>query len=99
MSKTVHTYCRICVANCGLEVRVDDAMKRVLEIAPDRENPYTWRDFCRKGKTANEIVAPPRRITTPMRRVGDRNVPASYEEAITDTSGRLNAIIDAHGPD
>jgi len=99
MSKTVHTYCRICVANCGLEVQVDDAMKRVLEIAPDRENPYTWRDFCRKGKTANEIVEHPRRITTPMRRVGDRYVPASYEEAITDISGRLNAIIDAHGPD
>ena len=99
MDKTVHTYCRICLANCGLEVRVDDARNRVLEIKPDRDNPYTWRDFCRKGKTANEVADHPRRLTTPMRRVGDRYVPASYEEAITDIARRLNAIIEAHGPD
>lgn len=100
MEKTVHTYCRICLANCGLEVRVDEATNTVLEIAPDRENPYTWRDFCRKGKTAHEVASHPRRITQPMRRVGDGEyVPATYAEAIADIAARLNAIIDRDGPD
>ncbi|WP_354700121.1 Assimilatory nitrate reductase catalytic subunit [Paraconexibacter sp. AEG42_29] len=99
MTKTVNTYCRICLANCGLDVTVDEASNRVLEIKPDRENPYTWRDFCRKGKTAHEVATHPQRITTPMRRVGDRYVPATYGEAIADIAARLNAVIDRDGPD
>ncbi|MCW3041614.1 MAG: molybdopterin dinucleotide-binding region [Solirubrobacterales bacterium] len=98
-TETVTTYCRICLANCGLEVDVDTAANRVLEIRPDRENPYTWRDFCKKGKTAHQVATHPQRITTPMRRVGDRYVPATYAEAIADIAARLNAIIDSGGPD
>lgn len=98
--KTVHTYCRICLANCGLEVTVDESDNRVVDIAPDRSNPYTWKDFCRKGKTANEVVEHPRRITRPMRRVADGVYEeATYAEAIADIATRLNAIIDRHGPD
>jgi len=99
MARTVHTYCRICLANCGLEVTVDEDANSVLDIKPDRANPYTWRDFCRKGGVAHEVVEHPRRITTPMRRVGDHYEPATYEEAIGDIAARLNAIIDRHGPD
>ena len=97
--KTVHTYCRICLAGCGLEVKIDESRNEVLSIEPDRQNPYTWRDFCRKGKTAHEVAMHPQRLTTPMKRVGDRYVPASYEEAISDIAARLTAIIDRHGPD
>ncbi len=97
--RTVHTYCRICLANCGLAVTVDEEENRVLAVEPDRENPYTWRDFCRKGKTAPEVVAHPRRITRPMRRVGDGYVEATYEEAIADIAARLTRIIDRDGPD
>jgi formate dehydrogenase len=100
MAKTVNTYCQICLTNCGIEITVDEASNRVLSIAPDRRNPYSWGDFCRKGKTANEVVEHPRRITRPMRRVGDGEyVEASYHEAITDIAARLNAIIDRGGPD
>lgn len=96
---TVYTHCRICVATCGLAVTVDRANNQVLDIAPDRDNPYTWRDFCRKGKTADEVIAHPQRITTPMRRVGDRYEPATYAEAIADIAARLNAIIETCGAD
>jgi formate dehydrogenase len=98
-ARTVYTQCRICLQTCGLEVQVDEGANRVLSIEPDRQNPYTWSDFCRKGKTANEVVEHPRRITAPMRRVGDRYVRASYDDAIGDISERMNAIIDRHGPD
>jgi formate dehydrogenase len=98
-TKTVNTYCRICVAACGLDVEVDTDANAVRSIRPDRENPYTWRDFCKKGKTANELVTHPRRLRRPMKRVGDRYVEATYEEATADIAQRLNAIIDRHGPD
>jgi formate dehydrogenase len=49
--KTVHTTCQICVATCGIEVTVGDD-NRVERIAPDKQNPYSWRDFCGKGRTA-----------------------------------------------
>jgi anaerobic selenocysteine-containing dehydrogenase len=49
---------------CGLEVTVGDD-NRVQRIAPDKENPHTWRDFCAKGRTAHELVEHPAASSTP----------------------------------
>ena len=96
--KTVHTMCQICVATCGIDVTVDDD-NRVRHIAPDKQNPYSWRDFCGKGRTANELAEHPQRILAPMKRVGDRYVEASWEEATQDIAGRLRQLLDRQGPD
>jgi formate dehydrogenase len=97
MSKTVHSFCHYCMCLCGTTMTVDN--NKVLSIEPDRENPFSWRDFCRKGKTAAEVIDHPRRLLAPMKRVGDRYVETSYEEAEADIAARLNRIIDAHGAD
>ncbi len=97
MSTTVHTFCRYCSATCGIEVTVED--NRVAKISPDKNNPHSWQDFCAKGRTAHQVVEHPRRILAPMRRVGDRYVEASWDEAIADIAARMNALIDADGPD
>ncbi|MDZ7885997.1 MAG: molybdopterin-dependent oxidoreductase [Mycobacterium sp.] len=94
---TVHTFCRYCLASCGLEVTVED--NRVRKIAADKLNPHSWQDFCAKGRTAAEVVEHPRRIVAPMRRVGDRYVEASWDEALRDIADRMNRVIDADGPD
>ena len=96
-TRTVHTFCRYCLASCGIEVTVED--NRVTKISADKQNPHTWQDFCAKGRTANQLVEHPRRILNPMRRVGDTYVEASWDEAITDIAARMNALIDADGPD
>ncbi|RDH77934.1 formate dehydrogenase [Mycolicibacterium moriokaense] len=96
-TRTVHTFCRYCLASCGIDVTVED--NRVTKISPDKQNPHTWRDFCAKGRTANQLVEHPRRILNPMRRVGDTYVEADWEEAIADIAARMNALIDADGPD
>ena len=95
--KTVYSHCHYCMCLCGTRIEVEG--NKVVSIEPDRENPFSWRDFCRKGKTAAEVIDHPRRILCPMRRVGDRYVPATYDEALTDIASRLNRIIDKHGAD
>lgn len=98
MPRTVFTNCRICVANCGIEVTVDDD-ERITRIAPDKQNDYTWHDFCPKGRTANQAIEHTRRLLAPMRRVGDRYEEATWDEAITDIATRLRRIIDRDGKD
>ncbi|MDF2582623.1 MAG: Formate dehydrogenase, partial [Mycobacterium sp.] len=80
MPTTVHTFCRYCLASCGVEVTVED--NRVRKIAADKLNPHSWQDFCAKGRTAAAVVEHPRRVVAPMRRVGERYVEASWEEAL-----------------
>ena len=96
-ARTVHTFCRYCMASCGLEVTVED--NGIRKIAADKQNPHSWRDFCAKGRTANQLVEHPRRILKPMRRVGDGYVEATWDEAIRDIADRMNALIEADGPD
>ncbi|WP_162527139.1 molybdopterin-containing oxidoreductase family protein [Sphingomonas solaris] len=95
--RTVFTHCLICEQLCGLEVAVADG--RISSIRPDKQNPYTWRDFCVKGQQAHEVAASPWRVNAPMKRVGDRFVATSYDEAGDDIADRLQAIIARHGRD
>ncbi len=97
MTQTVHTFCRYCLASCGVEVTVD--ANRAVKISADKQNPHSWHDFCAKGRTAAQLVEHPRRILAPMRRVGDSYVEATWEEAIADIAARMNAVIDADTPD
>lgn len=71
----------------------------MTRIAPDKDNPHTWRDFCAKGRTAHESVEHPNRIRHPMRRVGDRFVRVSWEEAIASIGASLRTVIDRGGAD
>ena len=95
--ETVYTFCRYCLAACGIAVTVED--NRVIKISADKDNPHSWQDFCAKGRTANQMVEHPRRILNPMRRVGDSYVEATWDEAITDIAARMTALIEADGPD
>ena len=94
---SAYTHCLICEQLCGLEVSLRDGV--IESIRPDKQNPYTWRDFCVKGQQAHEVAASPWRVRAPMKRVGDRYVEASYDEAVDDIAARLKAIIAAHGKD
>ena len=95
--RTIYTHCSICEQLCGLEAVVQDGA--IQSIRPDKQNPYTWRDFCVKGQQAHEVAASPWRVMSPMKRVGDRYVATSYDEAVEAIAARLQAIIDRHGSD
>jgi formate dehydrogenase len=89
------TFCRICGCFCGLNVTTDG--EKIIKIEPDTTHPYSWRDFCSKAGNAGNLRDHPKRLRTPMKRVGDKYVPATYEEAIADISQRLSKIKDEHG--
>ncbi len=95
--KTVYTFCRYCLAACGIAVTVEG--NRVTKISADKQNPHSWQDFCAKGRTANQVVEHPRRIVNPMRRIGDSYVETSWDEAISDIAARMTALIEADSPD
>ncbi|MET0370413.1 MAG: molybdopterin-dependent oxidoreductase [Sphingobium sp.] len=97
VERVTYTHCHICEQLCGLAVTVED--DRITSIRPDKENPHSWRDFCIKAQRAGDVVHSPWRITQPMRRVGDRYEPATYEEAVADIAARLQAIVARDGPD
>jgi len=98
-NKVVYTTCRYCESCCGLAVEVDAEANRVVRIKADKENPGSWRDVCNKGLTAHEVVEHPRRLRWPMKRVGERYVRVSYEEAVEGVASDLRRIMDEHGPD
>lgn len=96
-ARTVFTFCRYCLASCGVEVTV--AGNTVRKISADKQNPHSWQDFCAKGRTAAQLVEHPRRILAPMRRAGDGYVEASWDEAIADIANRMRELVKADGPD
>ena len=93
---TVKTSCRICLCFCGLDVTHDG--KKIISIKPDKEHPNDWRDFCLKGGSAGALRDHPKRITSPLKRVGDKYVEVSYEQAIKEIAAQLNDIRKKHGP-
>lgn len=89
------TFCRICVSFCGLDVITDG--RKVIRILPDKTHPYSWRDFCLKGASAGAMLEHPKRLRTPMKRVGDKYVAVSYAQAIKEIAAQLNDIRGKHG--
>ena len=92
---TTKTFCRICIAFCGIDVVKDG--DKIVRILPDQTHPYNWRDYCAKGANAHLVRDHPKRLKTPMKRVGDKYVPVSYEVAIKEIAQQLNAIREKHG--
>ncbi|TGB36929.1 hypothetical protein EJD98_27795 [Mycolicibacterium peregrinum] len=66
-TRTVHTFCRYCLASCGLEVTVED--NRVVKIGPDKLNPPADHPDLAQGRRAQAHLA---RAQSPSARPGAR---------------------------
>ncbi|MCX2928748.1 molybdopterin-dependent oxidoreductase [Mycobacterium sp. CVI_P3] len=101
------TFCRICEPLCGMVATVEDG--RLTALRPDKEHPLSAGFACQKGIAFTEVQNDPDRVTTPLRRragakrPGDEEgsasgyVPVSWDEALSDITDRLAAILKAHG--
>ena len=94
---TTHTtFCRICESLCGLEVDVKD--QRITEIRPDKEHVATRGFACVKGIKQRKLYDSPDRLTQPMKRAGDKHVPVSWDEALSDIGAKVRSIRERFDP-
>ncbi|MGE3324568.1 MAG: molybdopterin-dependent oxidoreductase [Acidimicrobiia bacterium] len=96
--RTVHTFCRICQAACGLlvDVRTDtDGSEHVVKVSGDPDHPLTRGYTCSKGRAAGDQHHHPDRLDHPEM----RGAHAPWDVVLDDLGERLRSIIDTHGPD
>jgi anaerobic selenocysteine-containing dehydrogenase len=96
MGKWHKTGCVLCAQNCGLEVLVEN--NRMTRVKPDKSNPRSQGYACRKGLNVIYHQYPADRLTGPLKRVGDRFEPVTWELAIHEIAGRMRELVDRHGP-
>ncbi|RFU45716.1 molybdopterin-dependent oxidoreductase [Paraburkholderia sp. DHOC27] len=83
-----------CPDTCAMRVSIEDG--RAIKVTADPDHPPTQGALCTKVSRYAERVHHPRRLTTPMRRVGakgeGRFEPISWDEALSIAAGRLSEI-------
>ncbi|MEY2669332.1 MAG: hypothetical protein RJA59_1970 [Pseudomonadota bacterium] len=90
----LHT-CMLCEATCGIAVQVEDG--RVTGVRGDREDPFSRGHVCPKAAALPDVMYDPDRIREPMRRVGSRWEPISWDDAIGEAADRITALQREHG--
>lgn len=90
-----------CPTSCGLLVKTDGT--RILEVKGDPDHPAAHGLICRKMHGYADSIHSPNRILTPMRRAGKKGegrfVPVSWDEAISEITGRWKEILGRDGGD
>ena len=97
MAETVHTFCRICEALCGLEVTVED--ERITHITPDDDHVATRGYGCLKGLKQHKMYSTPDRLLYPMQRIDGELQRVSWDDALSSIGGKVRELIDNHGKD
>ncbi len=70
-----------------------------------KDNPYTAGVICAKVARYAERVHHPGRLTTPLRRIGEKGggadafAPISWDEALDEVASAMQAAADRHGPE
>ena len=96
--RTTHrTYCRICIAACGLEVDVEDG--HAVAVRGDADHPLSAGYTCSKGRALPEIHHSPNRLDGPLLRVDGTQEAARWDEVLADLDHRLTDLIATHGPE
>ena len=88
-----------CPDACGLLVSVENG--RATSVVGDPDHPVTRGLLCTKMNHYEQTVHSPRRLTTPLRRVGKKGAgefePVSWDEAISSICGNWRRLIASHG--
>lgn len=88
-----------CPDACGLLVVVENG--RAVTVSGDPDHPVTRGLLCPKMGHYEQTVHSPRRLTTPLRRVGNKGAgefePISWDEAISSICSNWQGIIASHG--
>ncbi len=89
---TTRSFCRICTSLCGIVVEHEG--DTITRVGGDREHPLSRGYSCPKGRALDRMHHHPQRIEYPELN-GKRS---DWHTALDDLAGRLQAIIEQHGP-
>lgn len=88
-----------CPDCCGLLITVEDG--KAVCVAGDPEHAFTRGTLCPKMAHYERTVHSPKRIMTPLRRIGQKSegrfIPIGWDEAIEEIAGRWQSIIRDYG--
>ena len=97
MSEQRPSFCRVCHNACPILVQVEEG--RVTRVTGDRGNAVYDGYTCVKGRALPELHNSPDRLLRPLRRRPDGAFETvELEDALDEIAGRLEAILDRHGP-
>lgn len=96
MSEWKKTSCGLCPQNCGLEMEIAD--NRILKVRGDKDNPRSQGYICVKGSHVAHTHHHADRLSKPLKKTPNGFEEIGWDQAITEISGKLKAILAAHGP-
>ena len=97
MSDSVPIICPYCGVGCNLELQLDDKGIPVKSSASGRNETVNDKYLCLKGFAIHELVTSEERLTHPLVRKKGKLVRATWDEAVTEASERLQEIIAKYG--
>jgi len=90
MTETKHTFCRICEASCGLTLTLNG--DKITDIKPNADHIGTDGFACMKGLNQHHMYDSPDRLKSPMKRVGDRFEPISWDQANREIGQKVKTL-------
>ncbi len=82
---------------CGVEVKLDGT--EVVSIRGDERDVFSKGHVCPKATALKDLYDDPDRLKQPVRRVGDRWEPISWDRAFDEVVARIDDIQREHGRD
>lgn len=95
MPDEVRTFCRICIAACGMKITVDG--DRVVSIRGDESHPLTAGYLCAKGRALGDVHHSPNRLRGAAIGRGDARRTVSIDDAHAELDDVLQANVAQHG--
>ena len=96
-SSTVKSYCRNCIAACGMDLSVED--NKIVGYTGDCTHPRSRGYKCIKGQAAVEFVQNENRLLSSLKRQSDGSyVTIDSQQASEEVGQRIARIVAEHGP-
>lgn len=98
-TRQAKSFCRICAANCGVVLTIEEGTERILAVKGDKDNPVSRGYVCFKGLQAEEMHHGPQRLLKPLKRQGDGSfAEIGVEQALDEIADKLREIVARGGP-